>query len=81
MPRLSPRNGKVGRLYAKWLDLRQQRRRNTALNGEDDIFDALLEQDAKEKFRTEERSRYSADSRASYRKGAASAIFSEDLDL
>ncbi len=63
------------------MDLRQQRRRNTALNGDDDIFDVLLEQDAKKKFRIEERSRYSADSRASYRRGAASAIFTEDLDL
>ena len=81
MPRLSHRNGKVGRLYAKWMDLRQQRRRNTALTGDDDIFDVLLEQDAKKKFRIEERSRYSADSRAYYRRGAVSAIFTEDLDL
>jgi hypothetical protein len=81
MPQLSPHNGKAGQLYAKWMDLRQQRRQNTALNGDGHIFDVLLEQDAKEKFQIEERSRYSADSRASYPKGATSAIFSEDLDL
>jgi hypothetical protein len=63
------------------MELCQQRRRNTALNGDNDIFDVLLEQDAKEKFRIEERSRYSANSRASYRKNDAWAIFLEDLDL
>jgi hypothetical protein len=40
--------------------------------------DVLLEQDAKKKFQNEERSRYSAGSRANYRKSVASAVFSED---
>jgi hypothetical protein len=48
------------------MGLRQQQRQNTAFGGEDDIFDVLLEQDAKEKFQIEERFWYSADLRAKY---------------
>ena len=49
--------------------------------GEDpfDIFDVLIEQEAKKQFRIEEHSRYSTGSRAKYRDGDASAIFEEDL--
>ena len=49
--------------------------------GEDpfDIFDVLLEQEAKKQFRIEEHLRYSTGSRAKYRDGDASAIFEEDL--
>ncbi len=82
MPQLSSRsrNQKVGRLFSKWMNLRQWRLFKFAF-GEDpfDIFDVLLEQEAKEQFRIEEHSRYSTGSRAKYRDGDASAIFEEDL--
>jgi hypothetical protein len=80
MPQLSSRNPKVGRLFARWRNLRQWRLFKFAL-GEDpfDIFDVLVEQEAKKLFRIEEQSRYSTASRAKYRDGDASAIFEEDL--
>jgi hypothetical protein len=83
MPQLSSRsrNQKVGGLFSKWMNLRQWRLFKFAF-GEDpfDIFDVLLEQEAKEQFLVEESSRYSTDSRAKYRDGVASAVFLEDLN-
>jgi hypothetical protein len=81
MPKLSFRNRKVSRLFKKWTDLRNWRLFKFAL-GEDpfDFFDVLLEADAKEKFKNEERLRYSTGTRGEYRDGNAAAIFNEDLD-
>ena len=63
------------------MNLRQWRLFKFAF-GEDpfDIFDVLLEQEAKEQFLVEESSRYSTDSRAKYGYGVASAVFLEDLN-
>jgi hypothetical protein len=71
----------VERLYKHWMDLHQERKENTGPSGEDDIFDVLLEQNAKNKLQTGERSWYSIDSRASYCRGAPSGIFQGDLEL
>jgi hypothetical protein len=81
MPQLSFLNPKVGQLFARWRKLRQWRLFKFA-PGEDpfDIFDVLVEQEAKKQFQIEEHcSRYSTGFRAKYRDGDASAIFEKDL--
>jgi hypothetical protein len=81
MPQRSSRNPTVVRLFSKWMNLRRWRLVKFAL-GEDpfDIFDVLLEEEAKCQFKVEEASRFSRDSRINYRDGIASAVFLEDLN-
>jgi hypothetical protein len=80
MPRLCSRNPRVARLFSKWQNLRQWRLFKFAL-GEDpfDIFDVLLEEEAKSRFQIEVGLRYSTGARLNYRDGVQKNLFEEDL--
>jgi hypothetical protein len=64
MPQLCSRNPEVGRLFAAWNSLHRWRLFKFFLREDPfNLFDILLEQDAKRKFLLEESSRYGGDMR------------------
>jgi hypothetical protein len=74
-------NPEVGRLFVAWNSLRRWRLFKFFLREDPfDLFDILLEQDAKHKFLLEEISRYGGDTRKKYRNGLASEIYCKDLN-